>query len=66
MSRVGPVSSQANAPLSKDLFSDDVGSTAAFLLSPMAGAVTGQTLYVDNGMHVMGMVQKAAVEQVME
>lgn len=55
-----------NAPLKKDLTSDDVGRTAAFLLSPLAGAVTGHCLYVDNGMHAMGMVQSVAVEQVKE
>ena len=55
---------KANAPLAKDLYSDDVGATSAFLLSPMAGAVTGMTVYVDNGMHAMGMVQSVAVEQV--
>lgn len=55
-----------NAPLKKDLSSDDVGSTAAFLLSPMSAAVTGMVVYVDNGMHAMGMVQSVAVEQVKE
>merc|ERR1711907_911693 len=54
----------ANAPLTKDLTSDDVGATACFMLSPMAGAVTGVTMYVDNGMHAMGMVQAKAVDQV--
>ena len=44
----------ANAPLQKELTSNEVGSTAAFLLSPLASAVTGATLYVDNGMHAMG------------
>jgi len=53
-----------NAPLKKDLTSDDVGQTAAFLVSPLAGAVTGVVMYVDNGMHAMGMVQSVAVEQV--
>jgi len=53
-----------NAPLKKDLTSGDVGSTAAFLLSPLSGAVTGVTMYVDNGMHAMGMVQSVAVDQV--
>jgi len=57
---------KANAPLSKDLTSDDVGQTAAFLLSPLSGAVTGVTMYVDNGMHAMGMVQNVAVAQVAE
>merc|ERR1712194_431978 len=50
----------------KDLKSTDVGQTAAFLVSPLAGAVTGMTMYVDNGMHVMGMVQEVAVAQVSE
>jgi enoyl-[acyl-carrier protein] reductase I len=35
--------------------SDDVGYTAAFLLSPLSRAVTGTTLYVDNGLSIMGM-----------
>jgi len=55
-----------NGPLTKDLLADDVGSVGAFLLSPMAGAVTGMVMYVDNGMHAMGMVQSVAVEQVKE
>lgn len=43
-----------NAPLQKDLKSDEIGNAAAFLLSSMASAITGVTLYVDNGMHAMG------------
>ena len=35
--------------MAQDLYSDDVGNTAAFLLSPLARAITGVTLYVDNG-----------------
>jgi len=45
----------ANAPLARDLSSDDVGSTALFLCSPMAKAITGVTTYVDNGLHAMGL-----------
>ena len=45
---------QANAPLTKDLESIEIGNTAAFLLSPLASAITGTTLYVDNGFHAMG------------
>ncbi|MCB1136469.1 MAG: enoyl-[acyl-carrier-protein] reductase [Chlamydiia bacterium] len=44
----------ANAPLQRELSSDDVGRTAAFLLSPAAAAITGVVLYVDNGIHAMG------------
>ncbi len=46
--------SQANAPLTKELDGSEVGNTAAFLLSPLASAITGSVVYVDNGMHVMG------------
>jgi len=46
--------SKANAPLPKDLEAEEVGYAAAFLASPLASAITGVTLYVDNGMHAMG------------
>jgi enoyl-[acyl-carrier protein] reductase I len=44
----------ANAPLQREMLAEDVGNAAQFLLSPMARAVTGTILYVDNGMHAMG------------
>ena len=44
----------SNAPLQKELRGKEVGEAAAFLLSPKASAITGVTLYVDNGMHAMG------------
>merc|ERR1719245_1430323 len=47
--------SKANAPLAQDLYSDDVGNCSLFLCSPLARTVTGVTLYVDNGLHAMGM-----------
>lgn len=47
--------SMANAPLIKEMTAEEVGNTAAFLCSPMASAITGVTLYVDNGMHAMGL-----------
>lgn len=47
--------SKANAPISKDLTAEEIGNSAAFLLSPLASAITGTTLYVDNGMHAMGL-----------
>jgi enoyl-[acyl-carrier protein] reductase I len=52
--------SKANAPLAQDLYSDDVGNSALFLCSPMARTITGVTLYVDNGLHVMGMALDSA------
>lgn len=47
--------SKANAPLAQDLYSDDVGNAALFLNSNLGRTVTGVTLYVDNGLHAMGM-----------
>jgi enoyl-[acyl-carrier protein] reductase I len=52
--------SKANAPMPQDLYADDVGATAAFMLSPLARAITGVTLYVDNGLACMGMALDAA------
>ena len=49
----------ANAPMSQPLYNDDVGVTAAFLLSPLARCITGATIYVDNGLNVMGMALDA-------
>jgi enoyl-[acyl-carrier protein] reductase I len=45
----------ANAPLPRPIRADDVGATAAFLLSPLARAITGSIVYVDSGYHIMGM-----------
>jgi enoyl-[acyl-carrier protein] reductase I len=45
----------ANAPLPRPIRATDVGNTAAFLCSPLAGAITGSVVYVDNGYHAMGM-----------
>ncbi|CAM6036448.1 unnamed protein product [Sphagnum compactum] len=47
--------STANAPLQQELKADDVGNTAAFLCSPLASAITGTVIYVDNGLHAMGL-----------
>ena len=49
----------ANSPLPRPIHADDVGRAAAFLASPLAAAITGTTLYVDNGYHVMGMAAPA-------
>jgi enoyl-[acyl-carrier protein] reductase I len=47
--------SHDNSPLLRHLDAADVGNAAAFLCSPLAAAITGSTVYVDNGFHVMGM-----------
>lgn len=43
-----------NAPLpGKELCAEEVANTATFLLSPLASAITGTTVYVDHGLHSM-------------
>lgn len=44
----------ANAPLQEQLTADEVGNTAAFLLSPLGTGITGTVVYVDKGYHTMG------------
>ena len=43
-----------NSPLPEAITSDEVGNTAAFLLSPLGAGITGSTVYVDKGYHTMG------------
>jgi enoyl-[acyl-carrier protein] reductase I len=45
----------ANSPLPRPIDAADVGHAAAFLCSPLASAITGSVVYVDNGFHAMGM-----------
>ncbi|MEM7583898.1 MAG: enoyl-ACP reductase [Acidobacteriota bacterium] len=45
----------AVAPLGRGINQQDVGNLGIFLLSPMAGGITGETVYVDAGFNVMGM-----------
>jgi enoyl-[acyl-carrier protein] reductase I len=46
---------KANSPLPEAITAAEVGATAAFLASPLAGAITGSTVYVDKGYSAMGM-----------
>jgi enoyl-[acyl-carrier protein] reductase I len=45
----------ANTPLPEALDAGEVGNVAAFLASPLGSGITGTTVYVDKGYHVMGM-----------
>ena len=49
-----------NSPLRRTVTIEEVGETAAFLLSPMARGMTGEILHVDAGYHVVGMKNPAA------
>jgi enoyl-[acyl-carrier protein] reductase I len=44
-----------NSPLRRTVTIDEVGETAAYLVSDMARGVTGEILHVDAGYHVVGM-----------
>jgi enoyl-[acyl-carrier protein] reductase I len=46
---------KANSALPQELTADEVAHTAAFLLSPLGAGISGATVYVDKGYHVMGM-----------
>lgn len=45
---------QEGAPIPEAIKAQEVGYAAAFLLSDLASAITGVILYVDKGLHVMG------------
>ena len=40
---------EEHAPLRRNVTTEDVGNAASFLLSDLAGAITGEILYVDSG-----------------
>ena len=44
-----------NSPLPEALTAAEVGTAAAFLSSSLASGITGTTIYVDKGYHIMGM-----------
>jgi enoyl-[acyl-carrier protein] reductase I len=51
--------SERNAPLPHAITPSDVGATAAFLCSPLGAGITGTIVYVDKGMHAMGIAVDA-------
>ena len=51
---------EINAPLKKNVTTDQVGNSAMYLLSDLSSGVTGEVHYVDSGYNIMGM---AAAQQ---
>lgn len=45
---------EEKAPLRKNVTQDDVGGTAVYLASHLSHGVTGQVLYVDSGINIIG------------
>jgi enoyl-[acyl-carrier protein] reductase I len=46
---------EVNAPLKRNVTTDEVGNSGMYLLSDLSSAVTGEVHYVDNGYNIMGM-----------
>lgn len=44
-----------HAPLRRNVTIEEVGNAAAFLLSDLASGITGETIYVDGGIHSVAM-----------
>ena len=44
-----------NAPLRRNVSTDDIGGAAVYLLSDLSRGVTGETHHVDAGYHIVGM-----------
>lgn len=47
---------EQSAPLHRNVTIEEVGNTAAFLCSPLATGITGETIYVDAGYHTAGLL----------
>ncbi len=56
---------QSNSPLRRSITLDDVGKSALYILSDLSSGVTGETLHVDAGYHVVGMKAKDAKDIVL-
>ncbi|MDH5674243.1 MAG: enoyl-[acyl-carrier-protein] reductase [Myxococcales bacterium] len=50
---------ERNSPLNASITATEVGSTAAFLCSPLGSGITGSVVYVDKGYHAMGVAVDA-------
>ncbi|MEC9290807.1 MAG: enoyl-ACP reductase [Pseudomonadota bacterium] len=48
------------APLRRNVDQEDVGKNGVYLISDLSSGVTGETLYVDSGVNIMGYQPKAS------
>ena len=53
---------EQNAPLRRNVTIDEVGNGAAFLLSDLSSAITGEVMHVDNGFSILGGGMRGLVE----
>ena len=45
---------EERAPLKRNITADEVGDTCLFLCSELSRGITGSTIFVDAGYHIMG------------
>ena len=57
---------ELNAPIKRNVTNEDVGNAALYLLSDLSCAVTGETLHVDGGYNIVGMVNPESAAGVAE
>lgn len=57
---------ELNAPIKRNVTNEDVGNAALYLLSDLSPAVTGETMHVDGGYNIVGMVNPESATGVSE
>jgi len=55
---------EINAPLRRNITTIEAGNAALFLLSDLGTGVTGETVYVDAGYHILGMMSVEGAPEV--
>ena len=57
---------ELNAPLKRNVSTEDVGNAGLYLLSDLGSGVTGEVMHVDAGYHVVGMIKTSSAKQLSE
>ncbi|MCW5748594.1 MAG: enoyl-ACP reductase FabI [Alphaproteobacteria bacterium] len=57
---------ELNAPLKRNVTTEEVGNAGLFLLSDLGAGVTGEVMHVDAGYHVVGMIKTGSARQLSE
>jgi enoyl-[acyl-carrier protein] reductase I len=57
---------ELNAPLKRNVSTEEVGNAGLYLLSDLGSGVTGEVMHVDCGYHVVGMIKTSSAQQLSE
>ena len=57
---------ELNAPLKRNVTTEEVGNAGLYLLSDLGSGVTGEVMHVDCGYHVVGMIKTGSAKQLSE